>query len=296
MMGTSPSFPPHGAPFGPTADLRMMRGSSWSTSSPHRVEHGERGEATPTRSLPSSASRSFDSPHEVAASVLLLAARVTREKELKAEAEANEEYGRNVPLKKRKNAADIMRKKHDDAFCHVSPHSETSEHIDSRVGASSAPPDAATATPSSSRQTSTGGSPMSSYDLKNSQALPDSAKVNDTKDITPPSHVEIPHFPSVLHAVLTESEFAGKVLMWLPHGQSWKIVRWDALRRQVLPKYFSQLREEDSKDGSASIDAFLWHLSAWGFEEVTDGPDVGAYSHVVRCTNETLRLADFQYP
>jgi len=141
------------------------------------------------------------------------------------------------------------------------------------------------------------GTPLSSYDsLKDGHPLPDSAKINDAKEITlvhrrchpkgPPTHVEIPHFPSVLHAVLTESEFANSVLQWLPHGQSWRIVRWDALRRQVLPKYFSQLREEDCKDGTGqvcgSIDAFLWHLSAWGFEEVTDGPDVGAYSHVVR--------------
>lgn len=185
-----------------------------------------------------------------------------------------------VPLKKRKTAAEIMRKKVDDsAACHISPHSDNSKiHStpDATPVASNTPTSKATSNASSS------------YDLKDGQALPDSAKVNDTKEITPPSHVEIPHFPSVLHAVLTESEFAGKVLHWLPHGQAWKIIRWDALRKQCLPKYFNQLREEDSKDGSASIDAFLWHLSAWGFEEVTDGPDAGAYSHVVRSIQSSL--------
>lgn len=96
------------------------------------------------------------------------------------------------------------------------------------------------------------------------------------------SQVVIPHFPTVLHMVLTESEFAGSVLQWLAHGKAWKIVRWDALRRKVLPKYFSRLQQQ-SKSASAacSIDEFLCHLEAWGFEEVTDGPDAGAYTHVV---------------
>jgi hypothetical protein len=244
-------------------------------------------------------------------------------------------------LKKRKQAAaGIMRKKSSpDAVSlasHVSPCSTAGTPAASGSGdgprpgkadASGSNRGAAAASPPRP-----GSSPSSSYDLRDGQALHDSAKIHDPKEIAlvpspppppPPAPIaaphphhspahqqvaaatipklhkhqlnhqrrEIPHFPSVLHAVLTESEFAGKVLLWLPHGQAWRIVRWDALRRSVLPKYFAQLNDDDgaapSKDAAApmpsgSIDAFLWHLSAWGFEEVNEGPDVGAYAHVVR--------------
>ena len=90
----------------------------------------------------------------------------------------------------------------------------------------------------------------------------------------------IAHFPSVLHRVLADAEFAGTVVTWLPDGESWKVLRWDALRRQVLPRYFSSLRDENG-EGCGTIDAFLYHLTAWGFEEVKDGSDVGAYRHDV---------------
>lgn len=248
------------------------------------------GGQTPTRSLSNAASKSFESPHEVAASVLLLAATAIKEKSAAMEMEATnmeDDTDRNGPLKKRKATNAIMRKKSDEAY-HISPHSDSSKQTPATTETSTDETATPSTTlhhtpPSTAHRTPPGGSPGSSYDLRGGQALPDSAKISVTKEIIiPPTHVEIPHFPSVLHAVLTESEFAGRVLQWLPHGQAWRVVRWDALRRQVLPKFFSQLREEDSKDGSGSIDAFLWHLSAWGFEEVTDGPDAGAYSHVVR--------------
>jgi len=268
-------------------------GTNQGTGSVHRIDHAddrhrEQSRGANPRTLGNGDSASFDSSHEIAASVLLLAASAMKEqyasspssaatapsstKDADDDSAADED--RNVPLKKRKTASGIMRKKSPETIiaCHVSPHSENSK------GQS-----AANSPNLCVRGGSHDGSPSaSSYDLKDGQALHDSAKITDTKEIHPPTHVEIPHFPSVLYAVLTESEFSGKVLQWLPHGQSWKIMRWDALRRQVLPKYFSQLREEDGKDARGSIDAFLWHLSAWGFEEIIDGPDVGAYSHAVR--------------
>ena len=97
-----------------------------------------------------------------------------------------------------------------------------------------------------------------------------------------PSRV-VPYFASALHWLLTESssqtaspEYAAArpVLQWVPHGQAWRVVRWDSLRKQVLPQFFPQL--------TGSIDAFLWHLAVWGFEEIQDGPDVGAFGHTVR--------------
>lgn len=92
---------------------------------------------------------------------------------------------------------------------------------------------------------------------------------NDSK-ITNASAV-VPHFPSVLHILLTSSKDG--VLEWLEHGKAWRIVRWEALRRSILPQFFPQL---------SSMDAFLAHIAAWGFREIMEGPDVGAYSHEVR--------------
>jgi hypothetical protein len=83
---------------------------------------------------------------------------------------------------------------------------------------------------------------------------------------------DVDDFPITLHSVLSDAELADNVVKWLPDGKSWKIVRWDALRRQVLPKHFPALQ---------SIDAFLSQLQVWGFTETTDGPDAGAYSHMV---------------
>lgn len=247
---------------------------------------GPKDQSTPTKGLSSVNIHSFDSPHEVAASVLLLAASKMRAAEeatskmtlsTSYQQKPNTDPSPSVPHKKRKKAADIMRKKTEsNTHAHVSPMSHGTHP-------SSSPSVSTSSSPETSRHSnmSHGNSPSSSYELKDVQVLPASAKINDTKEIScPPSHVEIPHFPSMLHAVLSESEFAESVLKWLAHGQAWKIVRWDALRRQVLPKYFGQLRDE--KEISGSVDAFLWHLQAWGFEEITDGPDAGAYTNVVR--------------
>jgi len=104
---------------------------------------------------------------------------------------------------------------------------------------------------------------------ESTQELLDSSKVHSTTQIGSsssafPSQVMIPHFPTVLHHVLVDKNFDGKVIQWLPNGETWKVIRWDAMRRQVLPKYFADLRDEDGS-GCGTIDAFLYHLDAWGF-------------------------------
>ena len=118
--------------------------------------------------------------------------------------------------------------------------------------------------------------------MKEAQCLPEGAKIKDAAEISPapPAQEVMEHFPTVLHGVLTSSDFSGSVVQWLPDGKAWKILRWDALRRKVLPKHFAQLPDENGKVGS-SIDTFLWHVASWGFEEVQSGPDVGAYSNEV---------------
>jgi hypothetical protein len=199
-----------------------------------------------------------------------------------------------MPLKKRKKHLDFLRRNQDTESttdeqtqpCHVSPVSHSSlgstrrsvsseEHTPQRRGAAGA------------HRTNSYDSKESPYQQKEgTQELLDSSKIHSTTDIAPPATVMVPHFPSVLHRALSDNEFAGTVISWLPNGEAWKVLRWDTLRREVLPLYFADLRDEDG-NGCGTIDAFLWHLSAWGFEEVTDGTDVGAYRHgVSTCTCE----------
>ncbi|KAI2499792.1 hypothetical protein MHU86_14673 [Fragilaria crotonensis] len=90
----------------------------------------------------------------------------------------------------------------------------------------------------------------------------------------------VPNFPDVLFKVLSQFDGNGSVLQWVQSGHAWRVVRWDALRRDVLPRYFPQLcQEEEDGSNGGSIDAFLWNVRAWGFEEIKDGPDAGAYAH-----------------
>lgn len=86
--------------------------------------------------------------------------------------------------------------------------------------------------------------------------------------------------------MLLSSASTDKAIHWIEHGKAWRIVRWEALRRDILPQFFPQLREEDG--AAASIDGFLKHLKAWGFEEIISGPDAGAYSHEVRSQDRVL--------
>jgi hypothetical protein len=77
------------------------------------------------------------------------------------------------------------------------------------------------------------------------------------------------------------------VLQWVSHGQAFRIVRWAAFQAQVLPTYFAHLAMETDNGRTVSgttgsVDAFLWHLATWGFEEIKDGPDMGAFAHTVR--------------
>ena len=230
------------------------------------------------------------------------------------------------PLKKRKTVVDILRPKSqappaaegvahegalhdnhavaaaDDDPYHVSPMSHGSK---TTVAAADSPPNSDGLSSTTSRalsyeskeETKTHTTTATSNAASNSNTKSKSGTTNNTspKSATQfPSHSLVPYFPSALHWLLTESssqtaspEYAAarSVLQWVPHGQALRVVRWDALRSQVLPQFFPQL--------VASVDAFLWHLAAWGFEEIPDGPDVGAFGHTVRVgLSVCLRDAD----
>jgi hypothetical protein len=192
-----------------------------------------------------------------------------------------------VPLKKRKQHADLTTQEQaqQPEACQVSPASHGSingravsreEQTPERAGRASAH-----RAPSYDSSKEEESSPLQRSSKDATQELLDSSKVHDANDIAPPAQVVFPHFPTVLHRLLSDEEFSGTVVTWLEDGEAWKVLRWDALRRNVLPIYFPDLVDEEGKP-SGTIDAFLWQLSAWGFQEITDGSDVGAYKHEVR--------------
>ncbi len=120
------------------------------------------------------------------------------------------------------------------------------------------------------------------------------------------------HFPNMLHRLLslnTNNEIdnqIGKAMEWLPHGNGWRVLRWDVMCAHVLPRHFGELLEDFEGHDSAKpskvegfneldanktkskfsheqwIDAFLSQLKAWGFEKVRSGIDMGSYRHEVR--------------
>jgi len=201
----------------------------------------------------------------------------------------------SVPLKKRRKLLDFLRKKPvetaeaDKQHLHVSP--LPSPQVRNRITDHESSEETTIAPASPPRGKGSSLTCMAgAYNMKGAQCLHEGSKINDAAEISPPpAQVVINDFPTVLHDVLTNSDFAGNVVQWLPGGKTWKIIRWDALRRKVLPKHFPQLRDEYGKVVS-SIDAFLWHLASWGFEEVQSGPDIGAYTHEVNSATPKCSL------
>lgn len=224
---------------------------------------------------------------EATASALLqLDAREQSDKQGDKDSDNESSSSGSVPLKKRKSflrpksTADNDTVKNNADPCHVSPVSQSSRGS-VRVGGRTISKEES----SPERTISTNSARSNSYDSAEvnyrqtrptaTQALLDSSKVRNATDIAPSS--QAPHFPTILHQVLSDSSNNG-IVQWLPEGESWKVLRWDALSRQILPRYFPNLKDENG-EGSGTIDAFLWHLTTWGFEEMKDGSSVGAYRH-----------------
>lgn len=76
-------------------------------------------------------------------------------------------------------------------------------------------------------------------------------------------------FPCRLHSILSSLEHSGKVMEWLPHGRSWRVLRWEAL---ADPDLLSWL-------GVDSDTAFSESIQRWGFRETRSGADRGSFQH-----------------
>jgi hypothetical protein len=84
-------------------------------------------------------------------------------------------------------------------------------------------------------------------------------------------------FPVRLHALLADSSVRD-IVAWLPHGNSFVILRPDAFATQVLPRYFAT--EGSSKGGKLhKYPSFTRKLNRWGFRQISRGPDAGAFYH-----------------
>jgi hypothetical protein len=237
-------------------------------------------------------------PSQEIASVLLLAAAATSERELAIAAneelegcrdsdtvDSNTSQG-NRPLKKRRNMETISRaqsgegRDNPDDACHVSPisHSSKSGTTVESQALNHDTPSTSSAHSFDAKDDGTSGS--TSTNIKTNSACPRTQRS---------FYKVISHFPAALHWLLSEASVQPSstefivdptVLQWVSHGQAWKIVRWDAFQRSVLPAIFPQMTFE-ANTMFGSIDAFMWQLKAWGFEEIKDGPDVGAFTHTV---------------
>ena len=84
-------------------------------------------------------------------------------------------------------------------------------------------------------------------------------------------------FPMRLHALLADSSVRD-VVSWLPHGNSFVILRPDEFALRVLPRYFSP---EGSSNSSHvhKYPSFTRKLNRWGFRQIARGADAGAFCH-----------------
>jgi len=125
------------------------------------------------------------------------------------------------------------------------------------------------------------------------------------------------HFPIVLHKLLSKTsdrqgDANNKISLameWLNHGKSFRILRYDILCTEVLPKKMPMLCSDRKKmmmqdgicksesrddeqtkveeEGSNKcsddewVEAFSWFVKSYGFEEVMSGRDKGSFRHEV---------------
>ena len=89
-----------------------------------------------------------------------------------------------------------------------------------------------------------------------------------------------PTFPMKLHQMLSDPDAEG-VIVWLPHGRAWKLVKADQFERVLLPRYFDH----------GNISSFMRQVNGWDFRRVVKGVDEQSYYHEVRIRASALHVA-----
>jgi len=74
--------------------------------------------------------------------------------------------------------------------------------------------------------------------------------------------------PAKLNHMLMDPSLQN-IVMWMPHGRAWKILRPKDFTDIVLPRYFE----------SVNYNSFVRLVNAWGFRRFTTGRDSNAYYH-----------------
>jgi len=108
------------------------------------------------------------------------------------------------------------------------------------------------------------------------QYVPESTNVDGSKQI----------FPQRLMHILNESSISD-IITWLPHGQSFVIVKPIVFTETILPVYFpescgscSEKKSLKASNSSAcKYPSFTRKLNRWGFRQISRGTDAGAFHH-----------------
>ena len=83
-----------------------------------------------------------------------------------------------------------------------------------------------------------------------------------------PSFIRVQRLPVKLNAMLSNPQLSN-IIIWLPHGHSWMILKPKEFVSAVMPFYFE----------SSNYKSFIRLINAWGFRKMTTGPYKDSYFH-----------------
>lgn len=75
-------------------------------------------------------------------------------------------------------------------------------------------------------------------------------------------------FSIKLHRILSNPEFS-RIISWLPHGRSWRVLQPKIFEEKVIPRYFRHTR----------FSSFMRQVNGWGFRRISRGIDINSYYH-----------------
>jgi len=82
------------------------------------------------------------------------------------------------------------------------------------------------------------------------------------------SSIRVQKFPVKLYAILGQKEFSD-IIIWMPHGRSWKVLKPNLFESLVMPLFFEY----------SNYHSFNRLVNAWSFRRISSGPDRGSYYH-----------------
>lgn len=83
-----------------------------------------------------------------------------------------------------------------------------------------------------------------------------------------PQSLQAQKLPAKLASMLSD-QILSSLILWIPHGRSWRVLNRDLFAEHALPRYF----------GHKNYASFVRIVNAWGFRRITRGPDRDSYYH-----------------